>query len=133
VKDIFIPIILFITTILAAVFFLNKIYLPQKDTLNVVAESSENSSFAVTHISNGNNEVVSGSVVKSTIDYYSIDTSKQVVVKKNGDEATYVSNKYEDGPDDGDNVTINSSEKYKKEVMRDTDTHEITAVYFTLE
>ncbi|HAN09728.1 MAG TPA: hypothetical protein DCP90_03845 [Clostridiales bacterium] len=131
-KDIFIPIILFATTILATVFFLNKIYEPQQQTMNVIAENSQSSSFAVTHVSDGNNESVSGSVVKSTIDYYSVDESKKVIVRKGVNEATYILNKYEEGSDMGASAVINNSEKYEKEVVRDNDTHELTAVWFTL-
>ncbi|HCC07422.1 MAG TPA: hypothetical protein DEP72_04600 [Clostridiales bacterium] len=131
-KDIFIPIILFATTILASVFFLNKIYEPQQQTMNVIAENSESSSFAVTHVSDGNNETVSGSVVKSTIDYYSVDTTKIVVVKKGANEATYSSNKYDEGSNTGMSVVINNSENYEKEVVRDNNTHELTAIWFIL-
>ncbi len=131
-KDIFIPIILFITTIMAAVFFITKIYKPQQDTIEVLAENSQNSSFAVTYIADGNDETVSGAVVKSTIDYYSVDNKKEVCVQKNENIAKYKISKYNEGTDSGGMIAIGNSEEYKREVIRDEDTKEIESIWFRL-
>ncbi|HCC07423.1 MAG TPA: hypothetical protein DEP72_04605 [Clostridiales bacterium] len=69
-KDAFMPIVLTVIVIIVAVFFIMRIYTPQKQTVNALAESSEQAQTSVVALADEDGSEATGTMVKALYEKY---------------------------------------------------------------
>lgn len=125
-KDIILPIIMFITTLVASLLFVRGVYIPQKQTMNLISSHEYDSQIAFEKVVEDDYDEVSGNVVKTTIDFY--DNNKKVSIKVYKGENVFVFNSINKDL----NINIRDDEEYIKNIIRNKENKDIEIIKFIL-
>ncbi|HBY21314.1 MAG: hypothetical protein A2Y24_01215 [Clostridiales bacterium GWE2_32_10] len=116
-KDAFMPIVLTVIVIIIAVFFIMKIYTPQKQTVNALSESSNQAQISVVALADEDGSEATGSMVKALYEKY------------NGTGVT-VSIFDTNGTDSIDIDDVKDDDIFTKTVTRDSKDMKLTEIEF---
>ncbi len=85
-KDAFMPIVLTVLVIIVAIFFIMKIYTPQKETVSALADTSDQVQTSLVALADEDGSEVTGAMVKAIAKKYDVTKEVTVTIKSGSNE-----------------------------------------------